>query len=296
MSNDTQHSKEKIKQLRKKIKNVIVNNNLPLQRMVSEIDPVFDFHQAAGKTYGISLTKQEKADIIAKTFSDKKILEFVHLLIDIYKKNGLYSGKKYIIKGINALIHTLVCEEKSNSDAVIVLKTDISGSSTLTLHYPHEMKLIVNDIKRNIESICSGRGGISLNWQGDGGFFLFDSSGSFKEKCHNSVLSGINIMHWLVDYNLFLNRIDEKIKLKVIIDSTFPTDLKAEHVLSSKIYNKINDLEKNYATPGTVLLSTTIFTELSNKIRSFLSSIYIADYKYRSKYYEYTIKMAASKQ
>jgi hypothetical protein len=289
VSDNTRQSKEKIKQVRKKIKSIIINNNLPLNRMISEIDPVFDFHKAAGKTYGISLTKQEKADILAETFSDKKLLQFVQLLISIYKKNGVYSGKRYKIKGMSGLIKTLVSEEKSNSNTIILLKTDISGSSGLTMQYPHKMKMIVKDIKANIERICSDREGTLLNWQGDGGFFLFNSTGVFKEVCHRAALAGINIMHWLLDYNLFFHRINERVRLKVILESSEPEEVSAENGLSSKIYTKINDLEKNYTTPGTMLLSSSIFNELQNKIRSYFSSKYIADYQYRTKYYEYFI-------
>ena len=296
MNNNTQKSREKLKQIRKKIKNIIVNNSLPLLRFVSEIDPVFDFHKAAGKTYGISLTKQEKADIIVKSFSDKKLLELVQLLISIYNENGIYSGKKYEIKGMNGLLHTLMSEEKNYTDAIVLLKTDISGSSGLTIQYPKKMKLIVMDIKSAIEKICSARHGKLLNWYGDGGFFLFDNEGGFNVLCRQATLCGINIMHWLLDYNIFQKRINEIVKLKVIIDTSFRTDLNESSMISSKIYNKINDLEKNYTKPGTILLSNTIFSQLSNKIRSFFSSKYIADYKYRTKYFEYSVEVEYQKQ
>ena len=155
--------------------------------------------------------------------------------------------------------------------------------------------MIIMDIKKATVSICCSRGGELLNWYGDGGLFLYDKTDDHKTMCKRATLCGIDLMHWLWDYNLFQNRVDEIIKVKVIIDTSVRTDLNEKTVISSKIYEKINDLEKNYTKPGTVLFSDSIFSQLSNKIRPFLSSIYIADYKYRSKYYEYSITVESQK-
>jgi hypothetical protein len=288
-------SKNKLNQIRRDIKNIIINNSFPLERFISEIDSTFDFHETAGKTFGISITKKEKAEITVKTFSDENILKLVKLLLSIYKNNCIYSGKKYKMNGIGALIKTIQKEEKEQKDVQVLLKTDISKSSELILKYPKKLKRILSDIKNKIVTICVSRHGKLLTWQGDGGFFLFQNDikecSEVKSTCCQAVLSAIHILHWSCEYNLFHNRLDQKIHLKVIIDTSFSPGLTRSNVLTTKVYNKMNDLEKNYTDPGTILLSDFVFSQLSNKMKPYFDLFYISDYPYRSNYYVYSVNV-----
>ncbi|MBN1697443.1 MAG: hypothetical protein JW881_08010 [Spirochaetales bacterium] len=288
-------SKTKLNQIRRDIKTIIVNNSFPLERFISEIDSTFDFHETAGKTFGISITKKEKADIIVKTFSDEKLMKLVKILLSIYDNNGIYSGKKYKMNGIEALIKTLEKEEKEHTDVQVLLKTDIAGSSNLILRYPKKMKRIMSDIKNEIMKICGGRNGKLLTWHGDGGFILFQNtvkeSEGVKSTCNQAVLSGIHILHWLCEYNMFNHLLKEPIELKIIIDISLKPGVTRANVLTTKIYNKINDLEKNYTEPGTILIAEFVYSKLPEKFKSFFDLFYISDYPYRSNYYVYTVKV-----
>ena len=297
MEKNRQITPQKIRQIRKKIENIFINNNLPIDRFVSEIDRTFDFHKAAGKTYGISLTKKDKSALIANNFSDKNIQKLVELLIDIYSKGGIYSGKKYPINGMANLIQLLNSSPSSkNKKAKTILIIDISGSSELVRHYSKKlMEATISDIKNACVDICSKRGGVIMKWEGDGGSFEFkaekDLDDNNKSICNQAALSGIDVLHWLWEYNLFQNKLDDSVKLKIIVDIVYLSPASQDKNLSAKIEKKMHDLEKDYAEPNMVTLSDSIYMRLMDSIKPYLKSFYIADYRFKQNYYQYNIEL-----
>ena len=96
-------------------------------------------------------------------------------------------------------------------------------------------------------------------------------------------MSGINILHWLHAFNLFNQRLVElnkEIKLRIIlIDSSLNEKF-------DNISNNLEELEKNYVDPNTVIVSDTIRACLDEKIQQKIC--YSFNHNFRKKYYEYS--------
>lgn len=297
--------------IKNKLRSILINSNLPIDRLVEEIRHI-NFPQVAGISHTIIIPERQKISIITEIYTDIEILKFIQRIM-IIEKEGYY-GKFYNIPNINRLLSSFErCKERitkkelmsANTDDDykrildkvipslsyyffnIFLKVDIVRSTVILRNHGETNARKIFEILHNMVSeICFKRSGKEIIWQLDGGIFefkLLDKSENIKGLCHRAVVTGIHILHWLHAFNLFdtrLNELSEEIRLRIILIDSIPDEK------FNVISRNLEELEKKHVAPNTVIISDTIHSYLNEKIQQNLYCSFI--HNFREKYYEYT--------
>lgn len=287
--------KKRIKRTRDQLKKILEETNLPLERIVSDVNINFNITAASGVTHGISLTDQQKADVIAQELSDSGIDEFTKHLIDIWEKGCMYCDRRYRLTEtrMRRLKRTISGDQSPVTQQKLLLKVDMCGSSIFIKKYPQRMQAIVNDIKKVCNTLCKKNDGVQLMWEGDGGIFCFttvrDAISNQVNIYTNAVLSAVKILHWLCEYNTFDNDLDDDLNLKLIMDCIdAPSRMDTKDIHPNE-YVRLNFLEKNYTNKCTLIISNSIYHKLDKKLASRFKQFYVGEAIFRENFYKYSI-------
>jgi class 3 adenylate cyclase len=143
------------------------------------------------------------------------------------------------------------------------LRLDIVGSSNLLRKYSEEIvKLTYKDLRSIVKRIVENRHGRIWQWEGDGVLVAF----YLANRDNNAALSAMEIIHELYIYNILGSRMDEKLKVRIALDSG-PCKFRHNFEdIESETLKRIESIESKSTRPNCVTFSSNVYMYLDHLI------------------------------
>lgn len=268
-----------------------------LDSIAKDLDPTFDMHEITGFIKSIPIPRQVAVDTLLRHFRQES--QFIELIGLIVSNNDSYLyGTKVKIPFLDRLLKLLEGKKwiydprlgrfkrdqsaAQSADWGFMLEGEEYHLSFVSIDIVSNSELVLANVKVDIENTYSRlRSYISKHveandgriwyWHGDGGLAVFhDYSG-----VRNSIISMISILSYLPVFNLCENELRPQDDIKLRIGINYG---KAEYKNdTSKIVSEdlklAEDLEKNFASPNSIIASGVVYQFLPHEIRRNLEDV-----------------------
>jgi len=207
--------------------------------LAREILPNYDIYKRKNVTESIAITRMEASEqIITDMYEQNLLMQFLSILLSIQTK-GLM-GRKYKISGINILmknIHDLgfiydsetymllehpkyrisrnwgVLQEGSEYVISLVWIDIVDYSKIIKKYGSENFQQTYDNFLQIVRNAVERRNGRIWSIEGDGILCAFH----FYNKGKLAVLCALDILHSLIDYNLFTNKLDSSLYVRLSI-------------------------------------------------------------------------------
>lgn len=171
--------------------------------------------------------------------------------------------------------------KNGNDYFLAFLSLDIAGSSKIVGAYDSDQ---VHDAFMGFREFVAGKvmkyGGTICQWEGDGGTVVF------KEDMFSAVMCGVEIVLFLILYNLLVSRLPENINIRAAIhgDTVAYTDMTDLLEIQPKIL--ADDVQKQATPKNNLVISDKVYHRLPEKTQRsfekfFFTPLEIELYEYR---------------
>ena len=270
----------------------VLAESLDVQSMSKIADlliPNYDIYERSGFPANIPIQKQDASrQIVRDVIRCNSYLDLVTILIRFHTEG--YMGKKYPIKGLKALLKELndmglvfdqvnkmfvedAAKRKTRNWGVLsegreyilaFLSIDVVGNTRLVKQYsPELIKKTYAHLREIVQKAIDKRNGRIWSWEGDGGMIAF----YFSNKYLLATLSGMEIIHELLLYNIMQNPLDKPVSVRMAIHGG-PCIYTSndEDIKEIDVVKKVMDMEARYTRPNMLTVSNIIKTSLDSQL------------------------------
>jgi class 3 adenylate cyclase len=283
-----------MKELKKGLYDLIVRslNSDQVNHLAQYIDAKFDVYKISGFGRKLSVPRQVAADSLLRYFTEEEqLVEFFEHVLQ--NENILLYSSRIHIRGKESLINLLnrknwAYDERScrfTKDQSVTFTSDWGfmrdgeeyNLSFASIDIVANSEIVRQNVRVDVDNTYSclrsfiqkqvvSRNGRIWFWHGDGGVAAFyDHKGIMQ-----SIVSTIAILSYLPVFNVFENELhsDNDIKLRIGIHYGSAIYKKDISKIISKDLTIAENLEKNYATPNTIVISEIVFKTLDYRLRN----------------------------
>ncbi len=260
-------------------------------RLVRRVIPDYDIHERSGFPPNIPIPRVDAArQIFTDILQSGAFLKLVEALIDFHSNGDMGRAVKIqyierIVTEVEAQGYRYNPSEKVFMEAArrektmgwgtlrdgnvyefALLRADIVGNAKIVRAYsPQIVRDAFNRVRELIKREVEKRNGRVWNWEGDGGLAAF----YFEDKNIMATLCAMEVIHELFFFNLLQSRLPESLGVRLAVHAGPCKLLSGAKDSSSETIRKVELLEREYTQPGSLTVSSGVYTDLGGKLSQY---------------------------
>jgi class 3 adenylate cyclase len=260
------------------------------------LDRYYDLHERTGFQSSIPIPKLDAARQVVNDIQGAgKFLDLVNLLI-LMQEQGL-AGRTYVIPHLRELVrhvHDLGFDYDQDSRMFVedprvrktpnwgvllegepyvftFLRLDVVGNSVLVRRFPRQrVEQAYADLAAIVKRSVERHNGRVWSWEGDGGLAAF----FFSNKNTLATLSAVSIIHDLFLYNHLTPRLEVPLEVRIAVHNGVAEYTgNVERIRQSETIKRTIQIEGKYTRPGSVTVSSTVYTTLEPRVANQLAPV-----------------------
>lgn len=260
-------------------------DNATIIALARRILPDYDIYKSMQISESLSITKRDIAERMVRDMRDTGYIFDLIALMLVASRDGL-NGRLYKFPHLSALVKEigesgLIFDWESKmfmEDPTVrrtvnwgilkedqpysftFLRLDIVGNTELVRSNPeNRVKKTYHALRSFITDIVEARHGRIWRWDGDGALVAF----LFQDRYEQSVLSGLEILHWLFVFNHFNNPLDRPISVRMaVLPGQCHFSMDPEKILHNDIIKKIVQIESRFTDPDSLTITDEVWQHL----------------------------------
>jgi class 3 adenylate cyclase len=259
-----------------------------MEKVVRTVIPDYDVYERSGFPSNIPIPRADAARHILKDVTrEGYLLKLIESLIDVTSRGDMgrevkipllsriiaevedqgysYSKEKgvFIEAGKRARTMGWGTLQEGRTYEFALLRMDIVGNSELVRRYPKGLiSSAYGMVRELVTRIVEKRDGRMWSWEGDGGLAAF----YFVDKTIKATLSGMEIVHELLLYNLLRRVLPEPVLVRLAVHAGPCRFLASAKESAGDTIRRVEMLESSYTAPGCLTVSPGVYTDLGSKL------------------------------